>query len=262
MKTGKYWTLAAVAIGSVLILSARLVGVSTSEKQQLEWFGVSTLSGLKIIQPIVMFEPLDANFKFAHFKNELQTQMNSALRKAGIKLVAERKNLNDVNLGQLVVVVGISKISIERKLLKDTYVFGVQTGLYQLVQLSRDLKVRAMAQTWSETSFPAPSMTVSNKIGHAIKDEVAVHLKEFINDYLAANPKDEQMVIGTVRYLDFEGGFYGLVADNGEKYDPVNLPKEYKQDGLRVKFQVREKKGMVGFRMWGKIAEVVKIEKL
>lgn len=74
--------------------------------------------------------------------------------------------------------------------------------------------------------------------------------------------KDEQMMTGTVRYSNLEGGFYELVADSGERYDPVNLPDEYKKDGLRVKFQIREKRDVVGIHMVGKIVEIVKIEKL
>ena len=74
--------------------------------------------------------------------------------------------------------------------------------------------------------------------------------------------QEEQMITGTVRYNDLEGGFYELAADSGERYDPVNLPDEYKKDGLRVRFQIKEKKDMVGIHMRGKIVEVVKIEKL
>jgi L-ascorbate metabolism protein UlaG (beta-lactamase superfamily) len=88
----------------------------------------------------------------------------------------------------------------------------------------------------------------------------------FAREFLAANPAskieqgDENMISGTVRYIDIEGGFYGLVADTGEKYDPVNLPEDFRQDGLRVKFAVKEKKGAVSFRMWGKIVEILKIQ--
>ncbi len=42
---------------------------------------------------------------------------------------------------------------------------------------------------------------------------------------------------GTIVYLNFEGGFYGIIADNGEHYDPINLPSEFKKDGLRVRFK-------------------------
>jgi len=72
----------------------------------------------------------------------------------------------------------------------------------------------------------------------------------------------EQTLTGEVRYSNLEGGFYELVADDGERYDPVNLPDEYKKDGLRVKFQIRAKRDIVGIHMAGKIVEIVKIEKL
>jgi len=70
------------------------------------------------------------------------------------------------------------------------------------------------------------------------------------------------MIIGTVKYSNLEGGFYGLVSDGGGTYDPVNLPAEFKKDGLRVRFQIKEKPGMVGIHMRGRIVEVVKVEKL
>ena len=43
---------------------------------------------------------------------------------------------------------------------------------------------------------------------------------------------------GTIQYNDFEGGFYGIVGDNGEAYDPINLPTEFEEDGLRVKYSI------------------------
>ena len=43
---------------------------------------------------------------------------------------------------------------------------------------------------------------------------------------------------GTIQYNDFEGGFYGIVRDNGEAYDPINLPTEFEEDGLRVKYSI------------------------
>jgi L-ascorbate metabolism protein UlaG (beta-lactamase superfamily) len=90
----------------------------------------------------------------------------------------------------------------------------------------------------------------------------------FAREFLAANPNfkkiekgDENMIPGTVQHIGIEGGFYGLVADSGEKYDPVNLPDEFKKDGLRVRFAVKEKQGVASFHMWGKIVDVLKIER-
>ena len=72
---------------------------------------------------------------------------------------------------------------------------------------------------------------------------------------------------GTVKYLSFEGGFYGIVGDDGKHYDPLNLPQEFKQDGLRVWFKAERGQAIMTdniatFHMWGYIVRLVSIEKL
>jgi hypothetical protein len=66
---------------------------------------------------------------------------------------------------------------------------------------------------------------------------------------------------GTVSHQEMEGGFYGLVADDGAKYDPGTLPAEFQKDGLRVRFVAR-KTGAMTMRMWGTAVAVESIEKL
>ena len=65
---------------------------------------------------------------------------------------------------------------------------------------------------------------------------------------------------GTVRYLDFEGGFYGIVGDDGKNYDPINMPQEFKVDGLRVRFTANITDYM-SFHMWGYVVRLVTIER-
>ena len=67
---------------------------------------------------------------------------------------------------------------------------------------------------------------------------------------------------GTIQYNDFEEGFYGIVGDDGEAYDPINLPTEFEEDGLRVKYTIEILEDQVGFHMWGTIVEIIEIEKL
>jgi len=67
---------------------------------------------------------------------------------------------------------------------------------------------------------------------------------------------------GTMKLMGFEGGFYGIVGDDGSNYDPVNLSEEFKKDGLKVKFVIKLAETQVGFHMWGKIVEVISIKKL
>jgi len=69
-------------------------------------------------------------------------------------------------------------------------------------------------------------------------------------------------ITGIVRYLQLEGGFYGIIGDDGEKYKPMNLEPQYEVDGLKVKVQARIVKGVAGIHMWGKSVEVLEIEKI
>lgn len=67
---------------------------------------------------------------------------------------------------------------------------------------------------------------------------------------------------GTVTYMDLEGGFYGILGDDGEKYFPLNLDPSYREDGLRVRFTVRERNDVMTTTMWGKTVELTAIERM
>ncbi len=67
---------------------------------------------------------------------------------------------------------------------------------------------------------------------------------------------------GTVQLINLEGGFYGIAGDDGLKYDPTSLKKEFQQDGLHVHFEGRILTGMVNTHQWGTIIEITRIEKL
>ncbi|MHA2049205.1 MAG: hypothetical protein ACW986_06295 [Promethearchaeota archaeon] len=67
---------------------------------------------------------------------------------------------------------------------------------------------------------------------------------------------------GTVVFLSLEGGFYGIIADNNERYDPTNLADHFQIDGLRVQFVVRELRGVGSIHMWGKIVKILHISKI
>lgn len=75
--------------------------------------------------------------------------------------------------------------------------------------------------------------------------------------------KEERTISGTgvIKYIDIEGGFYGIIADDGQKFLPRNLPTDFKKDGLRIAFQVKLLTGVVSIQMWGKPVEVVSMEK-
>lgn len=71
---------------------------------------------------------------------------------------------------------------------------------------------------------------------------------------------------GTIVYNDFEGGFYGIISDESyygyNKFNPNNLPSEFKQDGLRVKFKARVLWNAYSYHMWGIVVKILEIERL
>lgn len=73
---------------------------------------------------------------------------------------------------------------------------------------------------------------------------------------------DTFSVTGTVMFLSFEGGFYGIKGDDGRNYDPINLPVDLRKDGLRVRFEAKELRDRASFHMWGVIVEIVHIQAL
>ena len=76
--------------------------------------------------------------------------------------------------------------------------------------------------------------------------------------------KSEEKIItetGTIKYIQLEGGFYGIVTEKGGKYLPVNLKEEFKKDGLRIWFKARPKK-VATIQMWGKPIEILEIQKI
>ncbi len=67
---------------------------------------------------------------------------------------------------------------------------------------------------------------------------------------------------GRVSYVPIEGGLYGIIGDDGRKYQPTNLPHELRKEGLPVKFHAVIRDNMVSYVMWGTIIEIKSIDKI
>lgn len=67
---------------------------------------------------------------------------------------------------------------------------------------------------------------------------------------------------GEVVHLAMEGGFWGIVAEDGRRYDPGRLPADLQQPGLKVRVTARPVQGRVSFRQWGVPIDVVHIERI
>ena len=76
-------------------------------------------------------------------------------------------------------------------------------------------------------------------------------------------PAAQDAVSGTgiVIYQDIEGGFYGILADDGTRYLPLNLEDEYQIDGLSVRFSGTAREDLLTIAQWGMPIELTSIQK-
>ena len=75
---------------------------------------------------------------------------------------------------------------------------------------------------------------------------------------------DQDIVYGTgeIVYNPLEGGFFGIKADDGNNYDPLNLPSEFEVEGLKVEFIGEILHDWYSIHMWGQIIRIIFIQKL
>lgn len=67
---------------------------------------------------------------------------------------------------------------------------------------------------------------------------------------------------GTILYIELEGGFYGIISDNGKHLDPINLKNDFKHHGLQVWLSYKERADLAFFHMWVTLIEIIQIEKI
>lgn len=63
-----------------------------------------------------------------------------------------------------------------------------------------------------------------------------------------------------VKYLNLEGGFYGLITHSGNKYLPMNLDKSFQQDGAIVNIQGNVEHNVMTIQQWGKPYKISNIK--
>jgi len=79
---------------------------------------------------------------------------------------------------------------------------------------------------------------------------------------LTAEYRRPWVASGTVTYQNLEGGFYGIIGDDGKKYEPLNLDAKYREDGLRVAFNATVANDAVSTRMWGTPVNLAEVEEI
>ncbi|MCE5341288.1 MAG: hypothetical protein LLF92_09210 [Planctomycetaceae bacterium] len=203
----------AISIFYVLLFTVNIFAISKPEKVQTQFFGTSTLTGLKGILVSISFlkaENVNCNLPL----NDIQTEIELYLRRNGIPFfvttsgtmenhkekgfVADQNEANAFalkhNLGMDFGTLDI-QVCVRRSGSPAWESYEVRTDINfsQLVSLVRNQKIRTFAITWPYSSLK-PSVPIafyeSTDLEKGIREEVRNKLAEFCNDYLAANPKD------------------------------------------------------------------------
>ncbi len=73
-------------------------------------------------------------------------------------------------------------------------------------------------------------------------------------------PHDQSItIVGTIQYVELEGGFFGIVTEEGTKYFPQYLPFDFKVDGLPVRVDAMPEEQAIGIQMWGLPIKIIRI---
>ncbi len=114
------------------------------------------------------------------------------------------------------------------------------------------------AIVWDWLLFPLPEALHSLTSNLHIIDP---QTKELVKVVLQDN--NFRTSAGMVRYIDLEGGFYGLISGYGDRLDPLqSLPAEFMVDSLQVWFKYKISEDQGSYHMWGTIIDLLDIRKL
>jgi hypothetical protein len=69
-------------------------------------------------------------------------------------------------------------------------------------------------------------------------------------------------ITGVLSYQEFEGGFWGIIEDEGQKYYPLEgIPTSLQQNDLQVEAEI-EPSNEISFVMWGQAVHLQAIRRL
>lgn len=64
-------------------------------------------------------------------------------------------------------------------------------------------------------------------------------------------------ITGTVHYQELGTGFWGIVGEDGSKWQPSNMPDTLQKEGIKVNIKAKEQKGAVSIFMWGTSIKII-----
>lgn len=114
----------------------------------------------------------------------------------------------------------------------------------------------------STETTKASEATNSTKTA-AIKVQTSDKSKELEMIKKSQPPQDKMKsvsFIATVKFMNLEGGFFGLVSKEGKHLLPTNLKKEFHQHGAVIKVSGNMLPNMITIEQWGTPFKITDIE--
>lgn len=74
--------------------------------------------------------------------------------------------------------------------------------------------------------------------------------------------KQHMILKGQILHQQMEGGFYGFIAENGDKYMPTGLQKKFRKNGLIVELKVELMPDTITTQQFGEVIKILEIKVL
>ena len=150
-------------------------------------YGRQSLRGIQGVKVEIVIN--DTARKIGLSKDQLRTDVELKLRKAGIKVLTENEKLNVP--GKPYLVLNLAALETGKK--RDTfgYAYFIELRLFQDTKLLKDVEVvsTTASGTWHTAGLLAVVPLTAGLFQGEVRGNLADLTDKFINDYLAVNPK-------------------------------------------------------------------------
>ena len=103
-----------------------------------------------------------------------------------------------------------------------------------------------------ESKEPAQTADLSEPVTKSTTDKPSTNACDSTN-------KNASYVTAKVKKVALEGGFYGLLGDNNQKFLPVNLDSEHQVEGASISFTYEPVTDMQSIAQWGEMIRITDI---
>jgi len=138
-----------------------------------------TLAGVRGVRVVVQVSDSDEVRKDGLIQSQLQTDVELKLRQAGITVLSQQ----EAHIGPWLSVT-VSTLNVSSRTSTGMYAVCMTAELHQWVTLTRNPPVRVWVSTWSARGQFGATAHLSS-----VRDLIRDMTDQFINAYLAANPK-------------------------------------------------------------------------